>query len=200
MQPLAKHVHRLGHSHSHSNDFTQGGPLMTPTSTTHHDPWSHPFICCDIDHAASTSSSLSNSPMALPSVSNTIITTPILPSGFSSGHNTPSGLSNQPCSMDMFVCQDDTCAEGQVECCADPHCEEPQPDNLTNPGVQSGAECQDCGMDELEAWACTKEGCHAIQQYVCHQLRFILTISWIVAMLSNVIYPHINTIRILTII
>jgi len=63
--------------------------------------------------------------------------------------------------MDMYCCADDQC-EGGVECCADPKCDGRKEECCE----ESHAGCSDRGVGELEEWACTKEGCHAIQQYV----------------------------------
>ena len=77
----------------------------------------------------------------------------------------------------MYVCEEDKCVDQQqVECCVDPGCGPTVPcnghhghDNTHQHG--NGGDCT--GLEELEAWACTKEGCHAIQQYVRDLWRFL---------------------------
>ena len=58
--------------------------------------------------------------------------------------------------LDLFCCEGEECNDKGVECCVDPSCHD----------VRPGSACSDCGLEDLEAWACTKEGCQAIQQYV----------------------------------
>ena len=63
--------------------------------------------------------------------------------------------------MDMYCCTDDFC-DGEAKRCADPQCK----DRKEECCEESNRDCSDCGVGELEKWACTKEGCNAIQQYV----------------------------------
>ena len=63
--------------------------------------------------------------------------------------------------MDMFCCADDYC-EGGVECCEDPKCEDTQEICCEEKHVEHPG----CGIAELDQWACTKEGGHAIQRFV----------------------------------
>ena len=159
------HRHSLECSHGHGHTHGQGNNGSLAPALTHDDPWGNPFICCDMDHAASTSAgpSTTASPMVLPTppIGNTgssgTFQASLLPSAMSS---MPGSASTTP-QLDLFACEDQDCKD-QVECCADPTCVPPT--NGCN--HTSGTECQDCGLEELEAWACTKEGCHAIQQYV----------------------------------
>lgn len=159
------HGHTHGHSHSGSLDF--GSNRAASPARTHDDPWAHPFICCDVDHAASTSTgpSTTASPMVLPTPPNAALPSVLLPSVMSSG-STPKGIS-PACPMDMYVCEENTCVDQHSTCCVDPSCGTTEPcsgSSHTHTQENSG-ECT--GLEELEAWACTKEGCHAIQQYVC---------------------------------
>lgn len=149
------HGHHHGHVHSHSQDF---GQMPMAPAMTHDNPWAHPYICCDMDHAASSSTNVSTttSPIIFPPLNAQMPS--LLPSAMPSTSSTP--LSADP--MDMYTCND-TC-NTQVDCCVDPSCD-PIP---TATGHVHSKECQDCGMDELEAWACTKEGCQAIQNYVSY--------------------------------
>lgn len=147
----SQHGHNHSHSHSHSHDF--GHPPLTAPVMNRDSPWAHQFVCCDMDHAASSSTnvSVSNSPMGYPSMSQM---SSLNPTAMTSSASTP--ITTDP--MEMYTCND-SCAP-QVECCVDPSCD---------PAVAAHShskECHDCGMDELEAWACTKEGCQAIQNYV----------------------------------
>lgn len=130
-----------------------------PPHFSHAEPWAHNVICCDTDHHASTSR---------PS-------TPV--TRFSSHHRSHPSASTTT-SFDALsgptTCCDEThCSDGDlVECCTDPACQEgaicedegchfPHNPNAA-PGDPDSAE----SMRELERWACSQEGCHAIQQYV----------------------------------
>lgn len=64
--------------------------------------------------------------------------------------------------MEMYCCTEEYC-DGGVECCADPKCEGRKEECCEE---DHHGECQDCGIGELEKWACSKEDCHAIQEYV----------------------------------
>lgn len=240
---------------------------------SHAEPWAHNYICCDVDHAASTSSSPRSAPPTLQahnhthdcdhdhdrahahahdyhhhapghahshslahahvpaharsqstqlpyqlafahvhaqtqsksqSQSQSLPQTPIVPSQ-------PGSATTTPCPLDFtaLCCADEVCAEGKeavLECCEDPHCEETAeliccdadhgdgdghcgpPEACaascglndvhglgfgdlvgstgTTPGLNAEETQEERDLKELERWACTKEGCHAIQQYV----------------------------------
>jgi hypothetical protein len=75
--------------------------------------------------------------------------------------------------MDVYCCSDEYCDESEHKdesvCCEDPDCEGDEIvtccDEVHEGPVQGvkGSEVMD---KELQDWACSKEGCHAIQQYV----------------------------------
>lgn len=135
-----------------------------PPHFSHAEPWAHNVICCDTDHNASTSR---------PS-------TPI--TRFTSKHRSHPSTSSSINSFEVPVsaqpstsCCDEThCTDADgLECCTDPACQQTEeiceeegcrfPHNPNAaPGDPDSAE----SMRELERWACSKEGCHAIQQYV----------------------------------
>lgn len=125
---------------------------------SHAEPWAHNFICCDSEHQASTSTSGGSTPL----------------NRFPTRHQSHPSISTTHSFTTGTACCDETiCSSGDVvECCNDPGCSQ-------------GAVCEDEGchephtsqhlggfdhsaqsMKELEEWACSKEGCHAIQQYV----------------------------------
>jgi len=125
---------------------------------SHAQPWAHNFICCDSEHQASTSTSGGSTPL----------------NRFPTRHQShPSISTTHSFSTGTACCDETICSSGDVvECCNDPGCSQ-------------GAVCEDEGchdphlsqhlggfdhsaqsMKELEEWACSKEGCHAIQQYV----------------------------------
>ena len=137
----------------HSTPNHTGLPYLS-----HAEPWAHNFICCDSEHQASTSTSRGSTPL----------------NRFPSRHQShPSISTTQSFNTGTACCDETQCSAGDVvECCDDPGCSE-------------GAVCEDEGchdphtsqhlggfdhsaqsMKELEEWACSKEGCHAIQQYV----------------------------------
>jgi hypothetical protein len=136
---------------------------------SHAEPWAHNFICCDTEHQASTSASRGSTPL----------------NRFPSRHPShPSVSTTHPFNAGTACCDETQCSAGDVvECCDDPGCSE-------------GAVCEDEGchdphtsqhlggfdhsaqsMKELEEWACSKEGCHAIQQYVSLSLRLTFLMS-----------------------
>lgn len=125
---------------------------------SHAEPWAHNFICCDSEHQASSSTSRGSTPL----------------NRFPTRHQShPSISTNHSFNTATACCDETQCSAGDVvECCDDPGCSQ-------------GAVCEDEGchephtsqslggfdnsaqsMKELEEWACSKEGCHAIQQYV----------------------------------
>jgi hypothetical protein len=124
---------------------------------SHAEPWAHSFICCDSDHAASTSRG----------------STPV--TRFSGQHQSQPSTSTA-CSFDPTAaacCDEAKCPEGDhVECCTDPACNEGAicEDEGCHVPHGGGLSATDFGseenMRELEEWACSKEGNHAIQQYV----------------------------------
>jgi hypothetical protein len=140
----------------HSTPSHSGLPHLS-----HAEPWAHHFICCDSEHQASTSTSRASTPL----------------NRFPSRHQSHPSISTTHSFNTGTACCDETqCSAGDVvECCNDPGCSE-------------GAVCEDEGchdihaphapqllggfdnsaqsIRELEEWACSKEGCHAIQQYV----------------------------------
>lgn len=140
-----------GHSTpNHSANFA-------PPHLSHAEPWAHNYICCDVDHNASSSR---------PS-------TPV--TRFSATHRSHPSTStiNSFDGPTAACCDEAHCSDaGAVECCTDPACQEGAtcedegcrfPHNpIALPGDPDSAE----SMRELERWACSKEGCHAIQQYV----------------------------------
>jgi len=64
----------------------------------------------------------------------------------------------------MFCCGDEWCDGGEVvECCADPGCDKTGEVAGENGGI---GELGSKEERELHEWACSKEGCKAIQQYV----------------------------------
>jgi hypothetical protein len=128
---------------------------------SHSEPWAHDVICCDTDHNASTSR---------PS-------TPI--TRFASHHRSQPSTStinsfDAPVSAQTSTCCDEThCADVDgLECCTDPACQQGaicEDDTCRfphNPDAAPGDPDSAESMRELERWACSKEGCHAIQQYV----------------------------------
>ena len=137
-----------------------------PPHFSHAEPWAHNVICCDTDHNASASR---------PS-------TPV--TRFASSHHRSNLSTSTINSFDVPV------TARSSTCCDDTHCTDP--DGLeccTDPACQEGAICEEEGcrfphnpdaapgdpdsaesMRELERWACSKEGCHAIQQYVSSSL------------------------------
>jgi len=124
---------------------------------SHAEPWAHSYICCDSDHAASTSRG----------------STPI--TRFSNRHQSHPSTSTA-CSFDPAACCDEqVCPEGDhVECCTDPSCNEgpvceDEGCHVPHGGSTSSADFgSEEHMRELEKWACSTEGNHAIQQYVSH--------------------------------
>lgn len=144
---------------------------------SHSDPWALDFICCDAPHAASSSRPQSNHG------------TPV--SGFSGGShgyvNSNSRITspinqafppNQPFGgtgdrrAEGECCADPSCGIG--ECCNDPTCIRVGCDENSGGGISSqiqmgtrvsGTRDGEPGEDLLR-WACSKEGCDAIQQFV----------------------------------
>lgn len=122
---------------------------------SHAEPWAHSYICCDSDHAASTSRG--STPMTR----------------FTTRHQSHPSISTA-CSFDPAACCDETaCPDGDhVECCTDPSCNEGQicedeGCHIPHGGNISSADfSSEEHMRELEEWACSTEGNHAIQQYV----------------------------------
>jgi len=126
---------------------------------SHAEPWAHDFICCDSEHQASTSSSRASTPLnrfpsrhhqSHPSISTT-----------HSFNAEPACCDENQCSSADVVecCNDPGCSQGAV--CEDEGCHDPHPSQHIG-GFDNSAQ----SMRELEEWACSKEGCHAIQQYV----------------------------------
>lgn len=117
---------------------------------SHTDPWAHGWICCDEDHSASTSTSTIPTATVLDQDQDAIAV-----------------------SMEAFCCTDDYCHEGS--------CDVPQGQSQGEGsgccdgkvGAGSGTvtplclgDGSSCDLGELERWACSKEGCQAIQEYV----------------------------------
>jgi hypothetical protein len=164
---------------------------------SHAQPWAHDFICCDSPHHASTSHTTGGFSVgsARPgSAASTPATTPFVPTPTSTpnlmyhpqphqahsqahphsshAHRPHSHVGPAPapslggttdpcdptCDLDAFCCTDAFCdvscpsEECGDQCCADPS-------------------CPTDGDDALVKWACSKEGCHAIQQYVSDGTR-----------------------------
>ncbi|EIW66520.1 hypothetical protein TREMEDRAFT_72363 [Tremella mesenterica DSM 1558] len=136
---------------------------------THAHPWAHEFICCDTEHGASPStpnqksslSSLHPSPAVQHPVSNAILDH----TSSRTSHEDEVNM-NEACPMEIYCCNDIYCeaeCDGDctsgLECCTD---------------LTPQAECDACAhhegvkeeMGDLEKWACTAEGCKAIQQYL----------------------------------
>jgi hypothetical protein len=143
-----------GHS-THSGQSTPNHGGLPHLS--HAEPWAHNYICCDSEHQASTSrgsapvTRFSSRHQSQPSISSSHSYT-----------NTACCDGNQ-CSSDDVVecCTDPACNQGAVcedEGCHDPHAAAPLPEGFDS----------DENMQALEKWAHTKEGSHAIQQYVSH--------------------------------
>ncbi|ORY29776.1 hypothetical protein BCR39DRAFT_530976 [Naematelia encephala] len=130
---------------------------------SHSDPWGHGWICCDAEHAASTSLPHSST-VPLPRQGS------ISTSGGSCENCPHSHLTS--CPMEAFCCQDEDCPDIQgdqaVECCTDPACV----DVDVSGQVKMSADVDVSGhggmtdMAELEKWAASKEGSEAIQQYL----------------------------------
>lgn len=156
-----------------------------PPHFSHAEPWAHNVICCDTDHNASTSR---------PS-------TPI--TRFTNHHRSHPSTStinsfDVPVSAQTSTCCDEAhCADvGGLECCTDPSC---QPEATCeeqgcrfphNPDAAPGDPDSAESMRELERWACSKEGCHAIQQYVS---SYPITFAWAQPLgtipLANLFFP-----------
>lgn len=132
---------------------------------SHAEPWAHSFICCDSDHAASSSRG----------------STPV--TRFSGRHQSHPSTSTA-CSFDPTAaacCDPAKCPQGDhVECCTDPACNEGAicEDEGCHVPHGAGLSATDFGseenMRELEEWACSKEGNHAIQQYVSRYPHSVL--------------------------
>ncbi|RSH94820.1 zinc-finger protein [Saitozyma podzolica] len=149
--------------------------MQTGPHLSHAQPWAHDFICCDSPHHASTSHSGFSVSSARPgSTASTPATTPFVPTptptpslmyppqpaqahqtSLPSHHSHAASLPSTTdlCDLDAFCCTDALCDvscpsdECGDQCCADPS-------------------CPTDGEDALVKWACSKEGCHAIQQYL----------------------------------
>lgn len=138
---------------------------------SHSDPWAMDFICCDTPHSASTSSHGIKSPITFTNqqaISN--VTSP----------TTAPHIPKVGCIDGEECCTEPNC--GPVECCTDTTCPEERCDeshgptpNLDGMGQNlhvAGLSASEEEGDALMEWACSKEGCDAIQQYV--RLRNIL--------------------------
>lgn len=161
----------------HSTPLGSFGSSSAP-HVTHAEPWAHNYICCDVDHNASTSrpsTPVSRFVSALNINSNNTQRQHQHRSHPSTSSTVQSFFSALP---EPACCDEPQCPDTEVECCTDPGCQEgaicedegchfPH-----NPNAQPGDPDSAESMRELERWACSKEGCHAIQQYV--SLRPIL--------------------------
>jgi hypothetical protein len=125
---------------------------------SHAEPWAHNFICCDTEHQASTSRG--STPMTRFSSRQPSLSRPSTSTAHSFENN-------------AACCDETHCPSGDVvECCEDPSCsqgavceDEGCHDSHTTEDFVDGTVSAE-SMRELEKWACSKEGCHAIQQYV----------------------------------
>lgn len=159
----------------------QGQGEAQPPHRSHADPWAHEFICCDKSHAASTSHPTSTqslfgdvngtSPITgnFPFANSLTFPNPALPP--TSTSPMPNTM-NQKSNKGSHGCDDDACCTeptcGPVECCTDPSCaaegcdDAHQHHQRAGGGANRGASTD----EELIKWACSDEGCEAIQQFV----------------------------------
>ncbi|WRT63946.1 uncharacterized protein IL334_000873 [Kwoniella shivajii] len=176
--------------------LTSTTPLQTPLGSphfAHHDPWAHAVICCDQDHGASSSHSLNQNqftsnqqyfpqnPRALdPSTSNQFLDRSRSQQPQQTVGTGKCNECSAECPLEAYCCGGDYCCDGShgcdhfsEECCADPKCDETDFDQACHeehPFHPQG-HCGDQDMKNLEEWADSKEGCHAIQQLLecCNQ-------------------------------
>lgn len=167
-------------------------PPLTPNQQrpssphrSHTDPWAMDYICCDQLHAASSSmpSSSSTQNASIPrgslSSNQSTLNSPIdminqnaqssiFPDSLVNSRRT--SQAGRTCPSGEGCCAETACGPG--ECCTNPRCDQdgtvaaqvqnqrkalPQPDGKAGEADQG---------DELFKWACSKEGCAAIQHYV----------------------------------
>lgn len=156
------------------------------TYTTHHEQWAHALVCCDLPHEATTSTSHSTGIIQ----HNHTIKHHQQPMTHQPESADVSSM-EMYCCADEY-CDGTECGEKlSSDCCNNPDCEAaitgqcisaqggmvgkvdyPLDNGGSLPHIGHHHDnWDDCGhehdeMAELERWACSKEGCHAIQQYV----------------------------------